>query len=216
MVKISLLHPSRGRPYQSDMNSRHWFKKTEVEVELICAVDSSDEKKWLYEKVYGDTCHIFPSENVVEATNFAAQKATGDILVYLSDDFRCPDNWGELILKEFENENRPLVLKVHDGLQKFDARVLTIPIMNRMLYDKLGYFFHPSYKSMWVDCDLFETCQAIGAIKSARHLEFPHHHHSNPNQEIRSERDEIYMRSEANWNQGLEMFQRRKAERFQI
>lgn len=212
MVKISLLHPSRGRPYQSDMNSRHWFKKTEVEVELICAVDSSDEKKWLYEKVYGDTCHIFPSENVVEATNFAAQKATGDILVYLSDDFRCPDNWGELILKEFENENRPMVLKVDDCLQPFTTSIITIPIMNRQLYDKLGYFWHPWYKSMFVDEDLYWTAMSIGAVKNCPQLKFPHEHYSNG----KAAHDETYMRSDANWIQGLETFRRRKLEKFKI
>lgn len=215
-MKISLLHPSRGRPYLSDMNSRYWFKKTKVEIELVCAFDLSDSKKWLYERVYGDRCNFFQSESVVEATNFAAQKATGDILVYLSDDFKCPDNWGELILKEFENENRPLLLKVHDCLQEFHARVATIPIMNRALYNKLGYFWNPLYKSMWVDCDLFETCHAIGAIKNARHLEFPHHHYSNPDDNIRAERDETYIRSEGNWQQGEQIFRQRKLQKFRI
>jgi hypothetical protein len=216
-MKISLIHPSRGRALKSFMNSNEWISKAgNVEVELIVGVDVSDETQAEYIKHYGAQVVIFPSSSVVEATNFAAQRATGDILVYLSDDFKCPDNWGELIVKEFENENRPLLIKVDDCLQAFHKAIVTIPIMNRALYQKLGYFWHPAYKSMFVDEDIYWTAQSIGALKMCAHLKFPHHHYSNPDDNIRADRDEVYKRSEANWDQGKETFKRRKLQKFMI
>lgn len=212
-MKISLLHPSRGRPTKSFMNTSEWLSKAgNVEVEVICAVDMTDPTRAEYASHYKGMCYEFPTDNVVQATNMAAKHATGDIMVYLSDDFKCPDNWAELIVKEFENENRPLVLKVDDCLQAFSTAIITIPIMNRQLYEKLGYFWHPWYKSMHVDEDLYWTAMSIGAVKNCSHLKFPHEHYSNG----KAQHDEVYKRSESNWDQGRETFRRRKNEKFRI
>lgn len=214
MVKISLLHPSRGRPQKAKDAIDNWLIRSshKFEIEYILSLDTTDPKLNEYLETWADGAHVNNNTSVVEATNTAAKESTGDILVYLSDDFLCPDGWDELIVKEFENENRPLVLKVKDCLQTFPAPVLTIPIMNRQLYEKLGYFWHPAYKSMHVDVDLYWTTFAIGAIKNCQHLEFPHHHYSNG----KAVHDETYKRSEANWDQGLEVLKRRRLEKFKI
>jgi hypothetical protein len=206
------------------MNTEEWILKSGkgVSVEIVLSIDSSDPFKLDYKDAYMkswthtnyDGFMILENDNhsVVEAANIASESATGDILIYISDDFRCFDNWGHAVIKEFENETRPLLLKVDDCLQKFSARVLTIPIMNRSLYEKLGYFFHPEYKSMWVDCDLFETVYKIGAIKNAEHLKFPHEHHCIG----KAQNDDTYRRSEANWNQGKKIFDKRKSMGFPV
>lgn len=227
-MKISLLHPSRGRPDKSLDTAMDWITKAGTKVELIISLDYSDPTFKRYEKSYlnfhlieeYDRCPYYGGHKdiyndntcVVEATNHAAKEAKGDILVYLSDDFKCPDNWGQLVLKEFENENRPLLIKVDDCLQKFEVPVLTIPIMNRALYERLGYFWHPSYKSMWVDCDLYETAKRINAIKLCPHLKFEHMHPSVG----KSVNDETYTRSAGNWDQGLIVFNERKKLNFPI
>lgn len=155
---------------------------------------------------------IGDNTSVVEATNSAAKLSSGDILIYLSDDFKCPDNWGQLILKEFENENRPLLIKVDDCLQKFDVAVLTIPIMNRALYERLGYFWHPDFKSMFCDEHLFWVAKKLGALKYCPHLKFPHEHPANG----KAQDDETYRRSALNWNQGKAMFEKHKSQGFLI
>lgn len=218
IMKISLLHPSRGRPEKALDTIQEWSLKSGLpEFEYIISVDRSDGKLNDYKNYFAtSTLIIKDNASVVQATNEAAKVATGDILIYLSDDFKCPDNWGELVLKEFENENRPLVLKVDDCLQSFKTAIVTIPIMNRVLYQKLGYFWHPAYKSMFVDEDLYWTAMSIGALKMCPHLKFPHHHYSNPDDSIRADRDETYKRSEANWDQGKEVFRQRKLQKFRI
>lgn len=218
-MKISLLHPSRGRPEKAFRNYMVWKDRQSGnhEVEHIMSIDSSDQSKHKYAE-YFRYSRVIVNDNdcVVKATNHAAIESTGDVLIYLSDDFMCPVDWDELVVKEFENENRPLVLRVNDTLQRFDTPIITIPIMNRQLYARLGYFWHPSYKSMFVDEDLYWTSTSIGAVKNCPHLIFPHHHHSNPDVNKKAEWDETYRLSEANWDQGKETFRRRKEERFKI
>lgn len=216
---ISLIHPSRGRSNKAFITAKKWIENAGCKVDYVLSLDLDDSflDDYNITGLRGDipgSSTILKNSNssVVEATNRAAKAATGDILIYLSDDFDCPPNWGLSVIKEFEGEDRPLLLKVHDNLQDFNARVLTIPIMNRSLYDKLGYFWFPEYKSMWVDCDLFETVTRIGAMKNARHLVFHHEHHSIG----KAENDQTYKASEANWDQGLKVFNRRKQERFPI
>lgn len=219
MSLISLLHPSRGRAKKALDTAKLWLDKSGLDysqLSWILSIDDDDPHKKYYQLDFDELdngASMFicdANKSVVEATNRAAENAVGDIFVYLSDDFKCPDNWGRLILKEFEGATEPMLIKVDDCLQKFEAPVLTIPIMNRALYEKLGYFFHPEYKSMFCDTDLYETCKRMGVMKMCPHLKFPHEHWCNGKAEV----DETYKRSEANWDQGKELFAIRKAQGF--
>lgn len=196
---ITLLHPSRGRPEKAVQTAKRWIELAGTYVEHILSLDESDD--WM---AYKMTAIVNPNSSVVEATNRAAKLAKGDIFVYLSDDFDCFPDWALAVEKEFEN--RPMLIKVDDCLQKFDVPVLTIPIMNRLLYDRLGYFWHPEYRSMFVDEDLFWTARKLGAMKMCPHLKFQHNHVSVG----RADDDETYRRSAANWDQGKALFKKRQ------
>lgn len=216
-MKISLIHPSRGRAKKSFENVKRWRERAREHVEVIVSIDSGDDAYYTAYKEFVHPLHevyIIQNDNksVVEATNKAAEKATGDILIYLSDDFDCPPNWGLSVLKEFEGEDRPLLLKVDDCLQKFEVQVLTIPMMNRALYERLGYFWHPEYKSMFCDEALFWTCRKLGAIKNAPHLKFEHKHVSVG----KAPDDETYRNSAKNWDQGKAVFSKHKAMGFPV
>lgn len=211
-MKITLIHPSRSRPEKALQTSTEWLEKAGVECEYILSLDEDDPKVDEYfENIKGSKI-LSNNTCVVEATNKAAKVSKGDILLYLSDDFRCFDNWGVSVMREFEQESRPLLLKVDDCLQQFSVPVLTIPIMNRALYEKLGYFWHPEYKSMFVDEDLYWTAHKLGAMKMCPHLKFEHAHVSVG----KAQDDETYRRSSANWEQGKGVYHRRKAQGFPI
>lgn len=87
-MKISLIHPSRSRPIKSYDNAMDWMQKAEAPCELIVSIDDSDPERNAYINIYGGKVLIGPNTSVVEATNKAAAKSTGGILVYLSDDFK--------------------------------------------------------------------------------------------------------------------------------
>ena len=207
---ISLIHPSRGRPELAHKTAKKWIQSAGVEVEHILSLDTSDAQLGAYTAI--DLQCISDNSNVVQATNTAAKKALGDILVYLSDDFDCFDNWGVAIENDDKNFGPLWLLKVDDCLQKFDVPVLTIPIMSRGLYNRLGYFWYPEYRSMFCDEDLYWTCRKLGVIRNAPHLKFEHKHASVG----KAPDDETYRRSAKNWDQGKELFNKRKGLGFPV
>lgn len=218
---ITLLHPSRGRAYKAIDTANYWFDRARNvnNIEYIISIDYSDRYSQDYisnfdrVKFANKRLLINHNESVVQATNKAAEDSKGDILIYLSDDFHCPDHWDDHILRESSQiNNKEWLLKIDDGLQKIDSEVLTMPIMNRNLYKRLGYFWHPDYKSMWVDVDLFFTCKQIRAIFKAPNLLFQHNHYCNG----KAKKDETYTRSESNWHEGKAVMERRKSEGFPI
>ena len=128
-MKISLIHPSRGRAEKAMHTLINWMVNASdspnIEIEHITSIDEDDEQKELYKALLEGQSWVIvnDNQNVVKATNKAAKCAKGDIIVYMSDDFKCPENWDELIVKEFiKNEIKdladggflPMILKVDD------------------------------------------------------------------------------------------------------
>lgn len=215
-MKISLIHPSRNRAEKARKTLDYWMSKASntIEIEHILSIDLDDSQIEDYKRLFKESTILISNNTcVVEATNIAAKKSTGDILIYFSDDFKCPDNWDLRLNIAFGLDmDSPTLLKVDDCLQKFHVEVLTIPIMNRALYEKLGYFWHPEYRSMFVDEDLFHTCFNNYWMKCDLNLKFPHEHPCNG----LAENDETYKKSAANWDQGKAVFSRRKLEGFPL
>jgi len=213
-MKITLLHPSRSRPEKAKATYGYWIDRAHDtdNIEHVLSLDYSDPMRNEY-PYFGDNSTGIVSHNdcVVQATNAAAEVSIGDILVYLSDDFKCPVGWDELVRSRFSLD-APMLLKVHDDLQTFDKDVLTIPIMNRALYERLGYFWNPEYRSMFVDQDLFHVCKNNGWLKYAPDLVFPHEHYSIG----KAPKDATYIRSDLNWVTGQMTYMKRKLEGFKI
>jgi hypothetical protein len=213
---ISLIHPSRGRAAKSWSTTREWIDRAGCDTELIVSIDASDPQKEAYQVQYTGKQHtkllVNDNDCVVQAANHAAAASSGSILLYLSDDFKSPISWGKDIIDLTSHLKDKWLLKVDDCLQRFEADVLTIPIMSRSLYENLGYFFHPGYKSMFTDQDLFWTCQNMGVIVNARHMKFPHEHYCNG----KAKKDATYERSDLNWNSGKEFYNQRKRQGFPV
>lgn len=214
-MKISLIHPSRGRAKKAYQTYQHWLSLAigVHTIEHIVSVDFDDKEFNKYVEIFKDTSILVTnySSDVVSATNNAAKLATGDILIYLSDDFSCPKYWDKFIVNAMPADT-PALIKVDDCLQKFHVDVLTIPIMNRALYDKLGYFWNPLYKSMFVDQDLYWVCHNNGWLIFMPELKFEHKHYSIG----KSLKDETYTRSDKNWDHGKEIYQKRKSQNFPL
>lgn len=213
---ISLIHPSRSRPEKAYKTCYDWLDRSGLSnVEYILSLDRDDPEIDKYDKLLGarySASIINNNNSVVDATNRAAKLSTGEILVYVSDDFKCPLDWGNLLIKEFSKYSGPTLIKVDDCLQRFDTAVLTIPIMNRECYESLGYFFHPGYKSMFCDEHLYWRTRKLGYLQYAPHLKFEHCHVSVG----KAEDDETYRRSAANWDQGKALFKQHQAAGFPV
>lgn len=118
----------------------------------------------------------------VEGVNFAAEHATGDILITVADDqFPC-EHWDAEIVKALPLDGgvktNPFVLWAPTGTpSEFERSIIVMPIISRALYEKWGYVMYPGYESMCADNDLCEHARAEGVLIEARHLPvFPHRH----------------------------------------
>lgn len=199
--------------------ANYWYYRTRYpdNVEYVISIDIDDPKKDEYQQKFDQILFskkrflVSDNTSVVQATNKAAQNSTGEILLYLSDDFRCPSGWDNLVTERTKDKSNWL-LKVNDGYQRFDKDVLTIPIMSRGLYDQLKYFWHPEYRSMFVDQDLYWTAHKLGALIMAGDLTFEHMHPVAG----KGKNDETYTRSNQNWDQGKALYQKRQREGFPI
>lgn len=211
-MTITLIHPSRGRPIKAFQTAEKWINQAGIPVEHIFSLDENDPTHGSYTRI--DKLLVNPNDCVVEAVNHAAAASTGDVIIYLSDDFDCFSNWGVVITEICSHYSGEYMIKVDDGLQKFNNTVLTIPIMSRALYTRLGYFFHPGYKSMWVDVDLYFTCARMNGdvIKLHKEVKFQHNHYSNG----KTKKDATYERSDRNWDQGKAMLEKRRMEHFRV
>lgn len=165
-MKFSLLHPSRNRPDMALDCFNHWISLADSNhtYEWFTSLDHDDSSYDEYEKKFKDSGVFIMSNanrSMVDATNVAAHICTGEILIMISDDFRCPENWVQSLIDAIPMD-RPAVLHVKDGYSDANGDIMSIPIMNRLAYEKLGYIYHPDYFSMFADNDLFETAKKQG------------------------------------------------------
>lgn len=204
---ISLIHPSRGRPVQAGITASIWKERAGVETEWLLCIDIDDPSDYsMYYSIKNS------GSDVVSATNEAAGQAKGDILVYVSDDMIPQKNWGLAVIEATKNINHPWLLKVDDCLQQFHVKVCTVPIMSRSLYEKLGYFWNPEYKSMFVDEHLYHRAAKLGALHFCESIKIEHKHYSNGKAKV----DDTYRRTEANWNHGKAVFEKHKRMGFTV
>ena len=205
---ISVIHPSRGRPQKARQAYQEWVKSADNDFEYIISIDNSDPTQTQYYRLFED-CNLIinPNNSIVGAVNIAAKEVTGDIIVVMSDDFGCPQGW-DTIITEAMPLDRPAVIQVRDTIQD---EIVTLPILNRMMYEKLGWIYFPRYFSMFADNDLTESAKVHGELIKLD-VVFEHRHWVNG----KSPKDATYQRenSQTAWNIGEKLFEARKLNGF--
>lgn len=204
---ISLIHPSRSRPQKSRNTTKRWLERAGTDdIELIVSIDDNDPHRRTYLDFYSHydqfKTKVVSSENrsAVDAVNNGAKESKGDILIVVSDDSDCPDNWG-LVIQNAVRGKRDYVLKVDDGVQQW---IVTMPIMDRVYYDRFGYIYYPEYRHMFVDTDFTHVADIMNKVIWRNDILFPHLHYSVT--KIRHDRDEVSEKADATWQQGKALY----------
>jgi hypothetical protein len=182
--------------------------------EWIVSLSIKDVSHELYHQAFTDSDAVLittRSTNMVEATNEAAKVSAGQILILVSDDMWSPELWDERILHKFEMIDGPGILQVHDGIT---SKKMTIPIMNREAYAKLGYMYHPDYVSLFADDDLRATALTHGMYYNATDILIEHRHFSIG----KAKYDKTYQseNSRTAWRKGEKIFFERAKLKFPI
>lgn len=209
-MKISIIHPSRSRPDMALKTATKWIEKAGMEVEYIISVDGNDPDISKYRMIYDCipvSVIVSDNKSAIEAINNGTKHTSGDLLVVVSDDFDCPDNWAVKLLKELEGKSDFLV-KTQDGIQ---ITLITLPIMDRVYYERFGYIYHSSYVHMSSDVEMTMVGYALDRIITLPLL-FPHNHYSVGG----IEKDEISIRNDKSYNQGYKNLEARKRVNFDL
>jgi len=211
-LKISLLHPSRNRPYKSFATIKKWLELSgNVAVELIVSLDKDDPQLLDYGELFNTIrprAQVLINENIsaVDAINRAAKESTGDILIVVSDDTDCPENWASKIVNACDGR-KDFVLKVNDSIQNW---IITMPVIDRVYYERFGYIYHPVYKHMFCDTEFTHIADCLKKVIVRHDLEFTHQHYSL----LRKKPDELNQRNDATWNEGKAAYVKRVKEKF--
>lgn len=211
---ISVIHPSRGRWGQAEKTAYKWARSADTEIEYLLVVEPDQRVFYtpclmeLHGKM--DGCQMLfenNNESAIEAINYGASQATGNIIVVISDDFDCPPHWDTLLLEATENKT-DFCAKTSDGHQDW---LITLPIMDRKYYERFGYVYNPDYKHMFADLEMTSVAWMLG-----RYIELPltfkHNHYSLTGQQP----DAINRKNNATWGQGQMLFKKRLSKNFGI
>lgn len=205
---ISLLHPSRLRPEKSYTTITKWLSRCNWEnVEVIISIDDNDPKRGDYLRLHSQHNPILvkiisnPNRSAVDAVNNAAKVSKGNLLIVVSDDTDCPDNWDTLILRATAGR-QDFVLKVWDGIQQ---RVITMPVLDRVYYEKFGYIYYPEYLHAWCDTEFSTIAYNHKKVIVNHDLVFLHNHYSVTGEQP----DESYRRSDSHYEQGKKLYYQR-------
>lgn len=218
MPKISVIHPSRGRVELAYQCFLEWRgkAKNEDDIEYILSCDNDDislPSYRLIEDMFFNNCKIVvhDNKNVVDAVNNGAKVTTSDILVCISDDFSCFYDWDEWILQNIDIE-KPEALRINDTLQPTTIPIMTMPIITRKLYEKLGCIYDERFTGMYADNWLAEKCIAMGVYKVNNTKHFVHNHWATG----RRKKDATNLRHDnpVGWTIGLETLRRERLNNF--
>jgi hypothetical protein len=203
-MKITILHPSRSRPQQAAKTAKAWLSSAkDIEnVDYLICVDE-DERHWheydeLTDKLNISVC-TNANKSAIEAINYGASLLDEyDLLIVVSDDFNTPPyHWDEALRTALAGKSDYLV-KTNDGLQPW---IITLPIMDRVYYERFGYVYHPDYQHMFCDTEMTHVGHMLGKV-----IELPivikHNHYAAG----LSKKDAINEKNDATWNQGEKVY----------
>lgn len=209
--EISIVHPSRMRPELAAKTYDHWVSQMSGKhtFEYIVSIDKNDPLAEEYVKIFKyRSVTLIQNDNrsLVDASNRGAEITNGKIIILVSDDFLCFQNWDEELIKAFDN-HECIVLKTWDGIQKW---IVTLPIMDRAYYTRAGFFYNPEYLHMFADTEMTHKADIEGKLVFRNDLSFIHAHYTtNMNR-----RDQVNERADKTWVQGEAVYLRRVRENF--
>lgn len=208
---ISVIYPSRGRPEMFKQTINKWMdscRKYE-KVEWIISLDSDDPSlsKYLEYMPVMSITEINKNRSCVDAINNGASMSTNDLIVVISDDFEPFDCWDYILVDELYGKE-DFIAKTQDGLQK---TLITLPIMDRVYYERFEYIYHPDYQHMHCDEEMTIVGHMLGKVITLDLL-FPHNHYTTGKMQM----DAINVKNNSTWAHGQCTLDRRAKDNFGI
>jgi glycosyltransferase involved in cell wall biosynthesis len=175
---ISLIHATRGRSSKA-VACRDAFLQSAfnpANVEHIFCVDLDDEVSMEMSQQFEHV--VSDQRSCVAAWNKGARKASGDLIIQLSDDWLPPLHWDLRLLELVASRDlakEEVVIAINDGARK--DSLLCMAIMSRGRWEKQGDMFFAGYESVFSDDEFSHRAWNDGVVIDARdRITFVHAH----------------------------------------
>lgn len=218
--QLLIKFPTRNRcnKFFSALDRYYWLM-TSNNFEFIISCDTDDitmnndnVKKRLSKYPHLTVCYN-DNKSKVEAINQDLAGREFDVLLLASDDM-IPECMGyDSIIKNsiehfFPDMDR--VLWFNDGFQH--SNLNTLAIIGKKYYDRFGYIYHPSYKSLYCDLEFTHVSKALDKVRYVNKCIIRHNQYSI----IGEEPDELYVKNDSLQHEDLEMFNKRAKNNFDL
>ena len=221
-MKLLVKFPTRGRNFKFfDTLDKYYNKLSgKRDVTFLITLDSDDttmnnkETIGLLSNYHNLHYYFGESKTKIEAVNADIEKISEwDVILIASDDMiPVTNSYDDIILTEMENNfpDTDGVLFFNDGYMR--NKLNTLSILGKKYYDRFGYVYHPSYRSVWCDNEFTEVSRILNKEKYVDTVVIRHEH---PDWGF-GHRDNVHMTNQLNESHDRKNFNLRKNKNFDL
>lgn len=216
-MKILYKLTTRSRPDKA-FRSIDNIRESTVEKDpwILVTMDSNDPSCTSsgFKAALKDIPNVFTywgeSKNKIDAINRDVPKSGWDIIVATSDDIMFKPGFDAVIKNDVALMGDDCTVHYTDGFPH--GLIMTVPIMTKKYYDRLGYIYNPVYTSLFCDEEAIHVGNNLKKIlySDAQILE---HFHPAWN---KAAWDEQYRFTDGFYLQDKAVYEKRKAENFRL
>ncbi len=222
--RILVKFPTRSRPEQFLKTLESWIDRHDSgeDIEYLITADRDDES--FTDEIVKQAERM--SNNVIVVKGISTSKidacnrdiktytsyfGSWDAIILVSDDMVCTlEGWDTVIKEQLEKHGNDKVLWFHDGSSQ--KVISTLSCMGREYFNKIGYLYHPSYKSFFCDNEHTEVARSKGALIELLDITIAKHNHPAWNKEIPT--DALYQKANLDWDHDKKNFYSRQHANF--
>ena len=188
-MKILVKFPTRERHYKWSKLIRLYIDKASGPVQFMITLDHNDPQlpyyldtiKHLSEEGVDILHYVDVSYGKIYACNRDMDHAIDwDIVVLASDDMvPVKNDWDKILIDEMTEHfpDTDGVLFHNDGY--LEDKLNTMCILGKKYYDRFGFIYHKSFKSLWCDNLFQDQANKLGKMIYFPEVLFKHEHFSN-------------------------------------
>ncbi len=183
--------------------------KDRQNIQYILSIDTTDDTLQEYKELMPNDVEYVISDNktAIQAINNAALRAENDLFIVVSDDFDCMYHWDAALIEALDGKS-DFVVKTDDGAQPW---IITLPIMDKVYYQRFGYIYNPEYKHMFCDTEMTHVGELLNK-KIHLPLVFRHNHYTSG----AMTKDAINEKNDSTWAQGESIYLKRVMSNFDL
>lgn len=219
--KILFKYPSRGRPerFFKSLDSLYDHLDDPDNFWVSCTIDVDDDTMntpEITKKILGHkniSIEWGRSESKIDAVNRNITDYPWDIIAVHSDDMLFTTiGFDTMIRVDMANHFPEFDGLLHYPDQDAKEYLATMYIAGRKFYDRFGYIYHPSYKSLWADNEIMSVAQILGKYF---YCGYQINLHMNPAYG-HLEKDSMFLEQQSHWNEDEANFNERKKRNFDL